>query len=159
VLTLNTDPSSHCAIISLVLPGKVAFPGNESYNASETSYFELQGRLGPACIALPSSAEDVSTIVGTLAKLPDAVFAIRSGGHSPNPGWANTAQGMTIDLQQLSKVHVSSDGSIASIGSGARWVDVHRALDPLELEVIGGKFGSVGVGGLILGGTHPPKKI
>ncbi|KAL2843826.1 hypothetical protein BJX68DRAFT_277965 [Aspergillus pseudodeflectus] len=151
-LTLKTDPSSNCAIISVLLLGKVAFPGSESYNVSETSYFALQGRLSPACIAMPSSAEDVATIVGTLAKLPDAVFAIRSGGHSPNPGWANAAQGITSDLQQLNKVHVSSDGSIAAVGPGARWVDVHRVLDPLELDVVGGKFGSVGVAGLILGG-------
>ncbi|KAL3446808.1 hypothetical protein BJX65DRAFT_318499 [Aspergillus insuetus] len=125
VLTLNTDPSSHYVIISLILPGK---------------------------IALSSSTDDVATIVGTLAKLPQAVFAIRSGGHSPNPGWANAALGITIGLQQLNNVHVSCDGCIASVGSGTRWVDVHRVLDSLELEVIGGKFGSVGVGGLILGG-------
>ncbi|KAL2841223.1 hypothetical protein BJY01DRAFT_236450 [Aspergillus pseudoustus] len=105
--TLDANTLTHCAIISPLLPGKE--------------------RLGPACITLPTFAEDVATIVGTLAKLPGAVFAIRSGGHSPNPGFADTNREITIDLQRMSKVHVSSDGTIAS------------------LDVIRGKFDSMGI--------------
>ncbi|KAL2862921.1 FAD-binding oxidoreductase [Aspergillus lucknowensis] len=152
VLTQSTVFSSHCSNISSLLPGKVVLPGSDGYNASEASYFALQARLGPACIIVPSSAEDVSTAVRTLAEAPDAIFAIHSGGHSPNVGFADTDQGVTIDLQLLSHVNVGGDGSIASVGPGARWLDVHKALDPLGLDVVGGKFGHVGVGGLILGG-------
>ncbi|KAL3458499.1 hypothetical protein BJX64DRAFT_292112 [Aspergillus heterothallicus] len=56
----------------------------------------MQERLAPACIALPASAEDVAMVVATLAELPGAVFAIRSSGHSPNLGFANTDRGITL---------------------------------------------------------------
>ena len=40
----------------------------------------------------------------------------------------------------------------ASLRPGARWLDVYRTLDALDVGVQGGAIGSVGVGGLLLGG-------
>lgn len=45
-----------------------------------------------------------------------------------------------------------SENSIASVGPGARWLDVYRTLDEYNVGVLGGRIGTVGVGGLLLGG-------
>ena len=45
-----------------------------------------------------------------------------------------------------------STDTVVSVGSGASWVEVYRALEPLGRATLGGRNGLVGVGGLLLGG-------
>lgn len=82
-------------------------------------------------------------------------FAVRSGGHTPWAAAANIKHGVTIDLSSLNKVVYNKDKSTASIGPGARWKSVYEALDRIGVAVPGGRAGTVGVGGLILGGKVP----
>ena len=101
---------------------------------------------------LPSTAQDVSRTL-KIVKFFQVKFAVRSGGHSPNPGWSSIDNpGILIDLQKLNQIEVSADRKIASLGPGGRWGDVFAALDPYGVSVIGGRIPHVGVGGLILGG-------
>ena len=80
-------------------------------------------------------------------------FSVRSGGHSPNPGWSNVdSTGILIDLQNINQLTVSFDKSFISLGPGLRWGEVYDALDPVGVSVIGGRIPHVGVAGLILGG-------
>lgn len=80
-------------------------------------------------------------------------FAIRSGGHSPNPGWSAIGDaGILIDLAALNTTTINTDRTVASVGSGARWGSVVAALDPYNVTVLAGRIPTVGVGGLILGG-------
>jgi hypothetical protein len=79
-------------------------------------------------------------------------FAVRSGGHSPNPGWASIEEALLIDLGNLNQIHVSADNKIASIGPRATWNDAVTYLDPFNVTLLAGRQPSVGVGGLILGG-------
>jgi FAD/FMN-containing dehydrogenase len=79
-------------------------------------------------------------------------FAIKAQGHSPASGFANTGNGVTIDLTSLHDVKISNDHNTASVGAGASWVQVYAALDPIGKSVAGGRNGNVGVGGLTLGG-------
>lgn len=52
----------------------------------------------------------------------------------------------------LSTIEVNEDRSVARVGAGAKWLSVYQFLDPLGVEVAGGRNGDVGVGGLLLGG-------
>ena len=79
-------------------------------------------------------------------------FAIKSQSHAPAAGFANINAGVTIDMTSLKSVTVNNDNTVASIGSGASWLDVYLYLDALGLSVAGGRNGAVGVGGLTLGG-------
>lgn len=79
-------------------------------------------------------------------------FAVRSGGHSPNPGFSSIQDGILIDLFQLNEITVSDDRETVSVGPGQRWGDVYNTLDAYDVSVIGGRIPNVGVGGLILGG-------
>ena len=103
---------------------------------------------------MAESKNDVSLALKTI-RFFKIHFAIRSGGHSPNPGWSSINEaGIVIDLQKLNEISVSADKKVASLGPGGRWGDVYAALDLYELSVIGGRISQVGVGGLILGGMQ-----
>ena len=113
----------------------------------------------PTCVVLPRSSQDVSKTL-KIIKFFQIKFAVRSGGHSPNPGWSSiNGPGLLIDLQRFNQVTVNSDRSVASLGPGGRWGDVFAALDPYAVSVIGGRIPHVGVGGLILGGLTPLKRF
>ena len=79
-------------------------------------------------------------------------FAVRSGGHSPNPGWAGVDSGILIDLSKLNSMSISKDTKTFSVGPGARWGQVYEFLDPYNVTAVGGRVAQVGVGGLLLGG-------
>ena len=87
-------------------------------------------------------------------------FAVRSGGHSPNPGFSTLSEpGVLIDMQDLDQVTINDDKSVATLGPGVKWIDVYKALDQYGVSVIGGRGPTVGAGGFILGGlyTHQPE--
>jgi FAD/FMN-containing dehydrogenase len=71
--------------------------------------------------------------------------------HTPWPA-ANINGGVTVDLSGLNQVTVSPDQKIVAVGAGNRWGDVYSKLEPLNLGVLGGRWGNVGVGGLLTGG-------
>ena len=82
-------------------------------------------------------------------------FAVRGGGHSFNPGWANVGpDGILIDLFRMRHLELSPDRKILSVGPGNHWDDVYDFLGSGDQTVVGGRQGPVGVGGLILGGRH-----
>lgn len=70
----------------------------------------------------------------------------------PVPGAANITNGVLVSLTNFNQITLSSDKKTVSIGSGNRWIDVYTLLSPYGLAVAGGRYGDVGVGGLLLGG-------
>ncbi|PVI02241.1 putative 6-hydroxy-D-nicotine oxidase [Periconia macrospinosa] len=107
--------------------------------------------LSPICVLRPRTAKQVAQIlkISTFSRI---TFAIRSGGHSPNPGWASAKDALLIDLGNLNQNSVSPDRGTASVGPGSKWNDVIAYLDPFNVTVLAGRHPNVGVGGLILGG-------
>jgi FAD/FMN-containing dehydrogenase len=59
---------------------------------------------------------------------------------------------VTIDLSKLKQVNVYQNYGYVSLGPGNKWQDVFDKLEPMGLAVSGGRWGNVGVGGLLLGG-------
>ena len=162
----SSDHSAHascCGALSHALGSKILYNTVIAYNASLASYYSArESDLHPDCIVSATSAADVSTAVGILTHFnthtqqyntaSNCHFAIRGGGHTPWPGSANIQGGVTIDLSRISQVQVSENRTITNVGGGARWEDVYRYLDSLDLAVVGGRVSTVGVGGLTLGG-------
>ncbi|KAK7959063.1 uncharacterized protein PG986_003917 [Apiospora aurea] len=106
----------------------------------------------PHCIVTPTSAHAVSVTIKALSFF-QVKFAVRSGGHSPNPGFSSVGDGgVLLDLSKLNQLTLSEDKSVVSVGPGQRWGEVYSFLDTYGLSVIGGRIPNVGVGGLILGG-------
>lgn len=97
---------------------------------------------------LPKSAEDVSAAVKALVQLHEdgrsCQFAVRSGGHTSWAGASNIQPGALIDLRSINAVELAADKSTVSVGVGAVWGDVYKALDPHGLSMNGGRASSVG---------------
>ncbi len=83
----------------------------------------------------------------------NATFAMRGGGgHMPIPLYGNTNGGVLIVPTDLNTLQVSDDQKSLAIGPGNHWGTVYEYLEPYGLIVVGGRVGSVGVPGLLLGG-------
>lgn len=131
-----------------MLPSRLASPTTESDDLGRSQACIAE----PHCIIEPSDTSDVSASI-KIIDFFEVKFAVRSGGHSPNPGWSSIGdQGILFDMHKMNQVNLSSDGKVASVGPGARWGGVMASLDPQRTTVIGGRLPHVGVAGLILGG-------
>lgn len=124
------------------------------------SYWATQAREPKAALLIkPRNTTELSSIVQILAEAVKAstkdapvLFAVRSGGHSPNKGFANVEAGIVIDLNHFTAIELSHDHKTVTIEPGATWATVYRKLEANGLAVAGGRSASVGVGGLTLGG-------
>lgn len=93
----------------------------------------------------------MSTVV-LLTRLTNCPFAVKGGGHAAFGGASSIDGGITISMENLNKVSVSSDKKTVDVGPGNRWVDVYTAIEQHGVGVAGGRMAPVGVPGLILGG-------
>ncbi|KAI1413414.1 Glucooligosaccharide oxidase [Hypoxylon sp. FL1857] len=105
----------------------------------------------PYCIILPRSASDVAKAIKILSFFK-VKFAVRSGGHSPNPGWSSVGQdGILLDLQKPNQISLASDKTFCSLGPGARWGDVVATLGAQNATVVAARHPHTG---LTLGGGY-----
>ena len=152
--------------MEIALSDKLVYPRDGVYTESiegsgedlETGYWSITAQLTPECIVKAQSTEDVSAAVRALTASHtlfglSCKFAVRGGGHTPWPA-NNIENGVTIDLSWMNKTTYNADSSTATIGAGSRWVQVYEELSPLGVTVPGGRAGTVGVAGLILGGGN-----
>jgi FAD/FMN-containing dehydrogenase len=76
--------------------------------------------------------------------------APRAGGHSYTG--ASTGPGLIVDVTRMGSVAFDAASGTATIGAGARLVDVYAALATRGVTVPGGSCPTVGLAGLALGG-------
>lgn len=129
------------------------FPGTGSYDGRMDTYWSLSAALAPWCMVLPETLEDVSKVITTLGK-EKCPFGIRGGGHGTHALSNTLEDGVTIDMGVFSDTTYDPETKTASIGPGAHWGDVYDTLTPYGVTVTGGRAGSVGVGGFLLGGGN-----
>jgi hypothetical protein len=149
--SLSRNQCAHIALHSII-------PVYFAPDQREDTYAGQQGELVPACRVEPSNAEEVSFVLKAITKAA-CNFTLRSGGHSGWPGASNSDGGVTLSLRRIKHVEVSEDRSFVTLGAGAQWLEVYTALDEHDLAVVGGRAGTVGVGGLLLGGKSLVEEI
>lgn len=110
-----------------------------------------QAEIEPYCIFKPANAAAVSVLV-LLSRLTHCPFAVKSGGHAAFAGASNIEAGITVSLEKLKDIRLSSDKKTVIIQPGNNWSDVYVKLDTKDLTVTGGRVSRVGTGGLTLGG-------
>jgi FAD/FMN-containing dehydrogenase len=127
----------------LILPGDAAYEAERKvWNGSFDSY--------PAAIMRCVDVEDVKTAVN-VAREQAMTLSVRSGGHSI-PGYGTNNGGLVIDLSGMKTITVDPVRRTARLEPGLTWGEVAKTLQPFELAMTSGDVGSVGVGGLLLGG-------
>ncbi|KAF4945264.1 hypothetical protein FGADI_12084 [Fusarium gaditjirri] len=153
LLSSSVLASTCCHQLKGILGDKISFPDTKSYNATLTSYWSKQeSALHPNCVLQPTTEHDIAATLKIITAHKDCKFSIKGHGHAPAAGSANSNDGVTIDMTTLSSVSLNKESTIASIGAGAKWLDVYEHFDGSGVQVAGGRNGNVGVGGLLLGG-------
>jgi FAD/FMN-containing dehydrogenase len=149
----TVEAGKACDAIKAALPGKLNVPGEAAYVKENKDYYNSGlAELGPACIAFPSSAEEVSTLVKLLNEHKTVPFAVKSGGHSPNPGHASVKDGVLIALRKLTGTTLDKEKKLAYVKPGGHFWDVYKALEGTGHQVVGARLGVVGIGGYLLQG-------
>lgn len=105
----------------------------------------------PAIIALCSNTEQVAEAV-QYAKANNLPVAVKSGGHCLE-GFSCNNDGMVINLSQLNSIEWLADDEV-KFGPACRLAQVHNELLPKGRIIPAGSCGSVGIGGLTLGGGY-----
>lgn len=98
--------------------------------------------MDPYCVFKPSKALDVSTAI-LLSRLTQCPFAVKGGGHTAFPGASSIEGGITIALENLNEVTLSSDKRTVAVGPGNRWGAVYSKLEKDGLTVVGGRVSSL----------------
>jgi FAD/FMN-containing dehydrogenase len=131
------------------ITGKVIRPGDAEYDAARTVF---RGGVDkhPALIVKVASAEDVARVIA-LARETGLELAVRSGGHS-SAGHSVTEGGIVLDLSAMKRIEIDVAGRTAWAETGLTAVEVTRALSAHGLAVGFGDTGTVGIGGITLGG-------
>jgi hypothetical protein len=138
----SVSTQTACADIKSATPGKLFVKGDAAYTKENKDWWNSGvADMTPACIAMPSSAEDVSKIVKLLNKHMDVPFAIKSGGHSPNRGQSSVKEGILIALRNIEGVKLDKARGVAYVRPGGHWKSVIKPLDDQGYTVVSGRLG------------------
>jgi FAD/FMN-containing dehydrogenase len=144
----RTDQQVPWALATRV-QGELVLPGDDDYDEARTVWNGAIDRH-PALIVCCLTVTDVMTAV-TFAREHHLLVSVRSGGHSM-AGYGTNDGGMVIDLSQMKAIRLDLAKRTARIEPGLTWAEVARAAHRYGLALTSGDTGSVGVGGLLLGG-------
>jgi hypothetical protein len=128
--------------------GSVVRPTDPAYGHARLDYDPRFDDIRPAAIVFAESERDVARMIA-FAGVNDLAFAVRCGGHSY--AGSSLSKGIVLDVSRMSAVRAEA-GGLATVGAGARLVDVVSGLAPTGVMVPGGTCATVGISGLTLGG-------
>src|SRR3954447_22762461 len=135
--------------------GPVVRPGTGAYAAAARVYNARFDGASPDAVVEPLDTRDVQAVL-RWADRHDVRVAARSGGHS-YAGYSTVDEGVVVDLRRLRGIAVDRGGARASVGAGARMIEVVDALARHGGAVPGGSCPTVGFGGLRPGGRVRPR--
>jgi FAD/FMN-containing dehydrogenase len=131
------------------LNGRVVTPEDADYDEMRQVLMgDVDGR--PSAIVRAADAADVARAIA-FARESGAELAVRSGGHS-SAGHSTTDGGIVIDVRDLRAIEVDPRARTARAQTGLTALDVGKAVDEHGLGIGFGDTGSVGIGGITLGG-------
>jgi FAD/FMN-containing dehydrogenase len=129
--------------------GQVITPEDADYESARLVFMPQFDRR-PAAIVKPTDAGEVSAVV-TLARDEGLELAVRSGGHSA-AGHGVSEGGIVLDLSAMKKLEIDADAQVAWAETGLTAGELTTAAQEYGLAIGLGDTGSVGIGGLTLGG-------
>lgn len=131
------------------LKGEIITPADARY---ETARRVFPGSIDrkPALIIKVADDEDVSRVV-SFTRTHGYELAVRSGGHS-NAGHSTTEGGIVLDLSSRKKLDIDTKNQTAWADTGLTAGEYTAAAAKYNLATGFGDTGSVGIGGITLGG-------
>jgi hypothetical protein len=131
------------------LAGALVQPSNASYGVDRLLYNSKFVDLRPRAIAYCATSDDVARCID-FATSHDVALAARSGGHS-YAGYSNS-DGLVIDVSRMNAITVDTSANTATVGAGAKLIDVYNVIGAKGRLLPGGSCPTVGIAGLALGG-------
>ena len=129
--------------------GRVIAPDDPRYEQARTVFYGGIDRH-PAAIVRVADAGDVSRLV-SVAREAGIELAIRSGGHS-NAGHSTTEGGIVLDLSAMKDLQITVQEKTAWAEAGLTAGEYVAAVAVHGLTTGFGDTGTVGLGGITLGG-------
>ncbi|EIW78113.1 FAD-binding domain-containing protein [Coniophora puteana RWD-64-598 SS2] len=153
VTASSVTAASACTQIAAAVSSAsdVYYLGSLHY-AKDVYHWASSSSQNSACSFEPGTPEDVGIALQIIANT-STPFAVKGGGHASNPGFSSST-GVTIAMYRFSQVTYDASSETAVIGTGLIWDDVYTALEPYNVNVVGGRVTGVGVAGFTLGGGY-----
>jgi FAD/FMN-containing dehydrogenase len=129
--------------------GQVIRPGDANYDKARTVFLGGVDRR-PAVIIRVANNSDVSRVIA-LARDTGMPLAVRSGGHS-GAAHGVVDDGIVLDLVDMRALKIDAERRTASAETGLTAAEFSKAADAHGLAIGFGDTGSVGIGGITLGG-------
>lgn len=142
------SPSVISGLRSLV-SCRVITPGDDGYDASRSLFLSWLDRR-PAAIVQVTTAEEIGKVV-VFAQEKGIELSVRSGGHS-GAGHSVCEGGIVIDLSQMNRIEIDAPGRTAWAETGMTAGQYIAATSEHGLATGFGDTGTVGIGGITLGG-------
>jgi hypothetical protein len=131
------------------ISGRVIGPQDAEYDKARAIFYGGIDRR-PAAIVRVANAADVSRVI-TFARESGMELAIRSGGHS-GAGHSVSDGGIVLDLKEMKALEIDAGRRTAWAETGLTAAEYTVAADAHGLATGFGDTGSVGIGGITLGG-------
>lgn len=131
------------------ISGQVLLSGDADYDSARQVFNGALDRH-PAAIVRVADAADVATALRYTFE-NDLDFSIRSGGHSA-PGFGVVDDAVVIDMRGLNGIDIDLKTRTLWAESGLTAVELSAAVGEHGLAIGFGDTGSVGIGGITLGG-------
>jgi len=131
------------------LRGRVLRPDEPGYDRARTVFSGAIDRR-PAVIVRPADAEDVARVIA-FARETGSELAVRSGGHS-GAGHGVSEGGIVLDLGDMRTLEIDAEDRTAWAETGMTAGQYTSAAGAHGLATGFGDAGSVGIGGITLGG-------
>ncbi len=152
--TRLTSPETNPTTISIpelraALNGRVIAPDDAGYDEARAVFYGGIDRR-PAVITRVASAADVSQVV-SLARETGLNLAVRSGGHSL-AGHSVSDGGIVLDLSDMKALQIDTEQRTAWAETGLTAGEYTTVAGTHGLATGFGDTGSVGIGGITLGG-------
>ncbi len=131
------------------ISGRVIGPQDPEYDKARTSFYGGFDHR-PAAIVRVANTDDVSRVI-SYARESGTEFVVRSGGHGV-AGYAMPDGGIVLDLKDMSALEIDPKTRTAWAETGLTAAEYTAAADAHGLATGFGDTGSVGIGGITLGG-------
>ena len=148
-MSSSTLPDLRTTEVFSRIKGRIITPNDPAYDDTRAVFYGGID-MRPAAVVCAADAEDVRQTV-LIAKNAGLELAVRSGGHSIM-GHCTTDGGIVLDLRAMSGIDIDVNAHTAWAETGLSALAFTEAVAKHGMIVGFGDSGSVGIGGLTLGG-------
>jgi len=137
------------ATLQEMFRGQVIAPSDDEYDRARTLFYGGFDKH-PAAIVRPRTTDEIVKLV-RFATTSGMELSVRSGAHSLG-GYSIVDGGIVLDLTAMKQLDIDTTANTAWTQTGLTAIEVTEATDRHNLVMGFGDTGSVGIGGITLGG-------